>query len=77
MSETFAKTGSLVQTVETLLVVKDAEPRKSLRPYETPDLSAVEAWLADNEILDPEGPEEMFEPVEKRGLFRRLRKPKS
>lgn len=46
---------------------------KTLRPYEVPDLNAVEEWLADNEVLDPEGPEEMFEPVSKRGLFRRWR----
>lgn len=46
---------------------------KTLRPFETPDLSAVETWLADNEVLDPEGPEEMFEALSKRGLFRRRR----
>ena len=45
-----------------------------LRPYEVPDLSAVDAWLADNEVLDPEGPEEMFESLTKRSLFRRLRR---
>ena len=44
---------------------------RSLRPYEVPDLSSVEEWLADNEVLDPEGPEEMFEALSKRGLFRR------
>jgi phosphatidylserine/phosphatidylglycerophosphate/cardiolipin synthase-like enzyme len=47
---------------------------RTLRSYEVPDLSAVEAWLADNEVLDPEGPEEMFEALSKRGLFRRLRR---
>jgi hypothetical protein len=41
-----------------------------LVPYETPDVSDLEKWLADNEILDPEGPEELLEPMEKRGLFR-------
>jgi len=47
---------------------------KTLVPYETPDLSAVEAWLADNEVLDPESPDEMFEVFSKRrGLLRRLR----
>ncbi|RYI92611.1 MAG: phospholipase, partial [Acetobacteraceae bacterium] len=49
-----------------------AGPGRSLRPYETPDLTAVEAWLADNEVLDPEGPGEMFESLAKRGLFRRF-----
>ncbi|SFP49849.1 Phosphatidylserine/phosphatidylglycerophosphate/cardiolipin synthase [Sphingomonas rubra] len=47
---------------------------KTLRSYEVPDLSAVEEWLADNEVLDPEGPEEMFEAFSRRGLFRRLRR---
>ena len=46
-------------------------PGRSLRPYEVPDLSSVEEWLADHEVLDPEGPEEMFEALSKRGLFRR------
>ncbi|MDP1026584.1 phospholipase D-like domain-containing protein [Sphingomonas sp. KR1UV-12] len=62
-----ARTGSLIATIEEL-----RGSGKTLRPYEVPDLSAVEAWLADNEVLDPEGPEEMFEPLSKRGLFRRL-----
>ena len=46
---------------------------RTLIPYEIPDLSAVEEWLADNEVLDPEGPGEMFEALSKRGLLRRLR----
>jgi hypothetical protein len=35
-----------------------------------PDLDGVEEWLADNEVLDPEGPGEMFEATTHRGLFR-------
>ena len=46
---------------------------RTLRPYVTPGLSEVQQWLADHEALDPEGPGEMFEPLHKRGLFRRLR----
>jgi phosphatidylserine/phosphatidylglycerophosphate/cardiolipin synthase-like enzyme len=49
------------------------KPGRTLRPYVTPDLTEVQAWLADNEVLDPEGPEEMFEALDKRGLFRRMR----
>ncbi|WP_419808339.1 phospholipase D-like domain-containing protein [Sphingomonas sp.] len=45
--------------------------RRSLRPYELPDLGDAGRWLADNELLDPEGPDEMFEPLSDRGLFRR------
>ncbi|MEK7343025.1 MAG: phospholipase D-like domain-containing protein [Pseudomonadota bacterium] len=49
------------------------KPGRTLRPYVTPDLNEVQAWLADHEVLDPEGPDEMFEPVSERGLFRRMR----
>ncbi|MEH3047119.1 phospholipase D-like domain-containing protein [Sphingomonas adhaesiva] len=48
---------------------------RTLVPYEHKDLSEVEAWLADNEVLDPEGPAEMFESFAARpGLLRRLRR---
>ena len=68
-------TGSLVATIEALRATPKGGT-KTLVPYEEPDLSAIEEWLADNEVLDPEGPDEMFEGFAKRGLFRRLRKPK-
>ncbi|RZM34428.1 MAG: phospholipase, partial [Sphingomonas sp.] len=66
VSDSIAATGSLIETIEAL-----RGEGKTLRPYEVPDLTTVEAWLADNEVLDPEGPDEMFESLEKRGLFRR------
>lgn len=69
------KTGSLIETIEGLRFTgrKNARNRRrTLLPYEIPDLSDVEAWLADYEVLDPEGPEEMFEALDERGLFRRL-----
>ncbi|MEG3166092.1 phospholipase D-like domain-containing protein [Sphingomonas sp. PB2P19] len=68
VSDAIAETGSLLATIERL-----RGEGKTLRPYEVPDLTTVEAWLADNEVLDPEGPEEMFELLNKRGLFRRWR----
>ncbi|MEG3175924.1 phospholipase D-like domain-containing protein [Sphingomonas sp. RB3P16] len=70
---TLEQTGSLIATIEAL-----RGSGKTLRPYETPNLSEVETWLADNEVLDPEGPGEMFESTTKRGLFRnrRWRKPR-
>jgi phosphatidylserine/phosphatidylglycerophosphate/cardiolipin synthase-like enzyme len=47
---------------------------KTLVPYDVPDLSAIEEWLADNKILDPEGPEEMFEALsERKPLLARLK----
>ncbi|MET0269442.1 MAG: phospholipase D-like domain-containing protein [Sphingomonas sp.] len=60
--------GSIIATIEAL-----RGQGRTLAPYEVPDLSAVETWLADNEVLDPEGPEEMFESLGKRGLFRGYR----
>jgi phosphatidylserine/phosphatidylglycerophosphate/cardiolipin synthase-like enzyme len=62
--------GSLIAIIEGL-----RGQGRTLRPYVIPQLSAVEAWLADNEVLDPESPSEMFEATTKRGLFRRLRHP--
>jgi hypothetical protein len=62
-----AETGSLIETIEGLIT-----PGRSLRAYQTPELDGLQEWLADNEILDPEGPEEMFSPLAKRGLLRRL-----
>jgi phosphatidylserine/phosphatidylglycerophosphate/cardiolipin synthase-like enzyme len=72
VAATLARTGSLIAAIEQL-----RGDSGRLRPYEVPDLSTVEAWLADNEVLDPEGPKEMFEPLTKRGIFRgRLNRPK-
>jgi phosphatidylserine/phosphatidylglycerophosphate/cardiolipin synthase-like enzyme len=68
VAEEIERSGSLIATIEKL-----RGQGKTLRRYETPDLSSVEKWLADNEVLDPEGPDEMFEPLSNRGLFRRLR----
>ena len=39
-------------------------------------LAGIEKWLADNEVLDPEGADEMFEALNRKSLFRRLRKPR-
>ena len=61
-------TGSIIRTIERL-----RRDGRSLRPYLIPDLPAVDAWLAENEVLDPESPEEMFEPLSGGGLLRRLR----
>ena len=68
VTEAIARSG-LIGAIESL-----RGDGKTLIPYEVPDLSAVTEWLADNEVLDPEGPEETFEPLHKRGLLRRLRR---
>lgn len=59
-----ADNGSLIECIESL-----RGEGKTLIPYELPDLNETEKWLADNEIMDPNGPEEMFEKFSKRGLF--------
>lgn len=65
------ETGSLIATIEAL-----RGEGRSLVPYEIPELSGLEEWLADNEILDPNGPDEIFEAPARRGLFKgwRLRR---
>ena len=60
-----AGTGSLAATVEAL-----RGGGRSLVPYEIPELSGFAGWLAENEILDPNGPDEIFESTSKRGLFK-------
>jgi phosphatidylserine/phosphatidylglycerophosphate/cardiolipin synthase-like enzyme len=75
IGDRLAETGSLIETIESLRFTgrKNArDRRRTLLPYQMPDLTAVAAWLTDNEVLDPEGPDEMFEAPDERGLFRRL-----
>lgn len=67
VAEVFAQTGSLVETVERL-----RGEGRSLRPYEPPELNEVEETLADNQVLDPENPEELFEPFSSGKLLRRF-----
>ncbi|MGQ2969673.1 MAG: phospholipase D-like domain-containing protein [Allorhizobium sp.] len=68
--------GSLIAAIEMLRAQNAGSHVETLKPYETPDMTDIERWLADNEILDPEGSEAVFEPIEKRGLFRgRLKRP--
>ncbi len=58
-------TGGLIAAIEGL----KGEGR-SLVPYEIPTLSGIEEWLAENEILDPNGPDDLFESPARRGLFK-------
>ena len=68
------ETGSLIATIETLS--KNAEGRRHFAPFEMPELGAFKEWLADNEILDPEGPDAIFEPLSRRSLFKGWRWPR-
>ncbi len=50
-----ADTGSLIATIEEL-----GKEGRRLRPYQIPDIDAVDAWLADNDILDPRRADDVF-----------------
>ncbi len=65
-----AETGSLVATIER----HRRDQGRGVRPYEPTDLTSLERFLAKNEILDPEGPDAMFDPWANRGLFRGWRR---
>ncbi|OZB14466.1 MAG: phospholipase [Rhodobacterales bacterium 34-62-10] len=56
---------SLIDTIDTL-----QGPGHSLKPYAFPETTDTADWVAETEILDPNGPDEMFEPLTKRGLFK-------
>jgi phosphatidylserine/phosphatidylglycerophosphate/cardiolipin synthase-like enzyme len=53
----------------------DARPNtgKRLVRLELPELTDAEKFVAENELLDPDSPEGFFEPLHKRGLFRKRR----
>lgn len=67
VAKMLAKTRSLIATIDGL-----RGDGRRLNDYVLPELGPSEKWLADNEILDPEGAEEMFEPLDRRGLLRAL-----
>lgn len=67
VADRLSETGSLIETIDGL---RKSGSGRTLQPFEMPELSDIEEWLADNEILDPEGPDAIFEPLSQRGLFR-------
>jgi phosphatidylserine/phosphatidylglycerophosphate/cardiolipin synthase-like enzyme len=69
IADVFSKSGSLIETVESL-----RSDGRSLQPYQVPNLHDVEKWLADNEVLDPDGPAEMFESLTQGKLLGGLRR---
>jgi len=80
VTTSIVRTASIIATVERLRFTgrKNArDRRRTLVPYEIPDLSGVEKWLADNEVLDPEQPDDMFEALSKPDLFRHFHRPGS
>jgi len=71
--------GSMAAMIEAVCA-PDARQGKYLESFALRPLTDAEKAVADNALLDPERPEEMFEPIGgKRGLFRRggiLRRPR-
>lgn len=64
------RAGSMAAMIASL----GGERRRHLRPFEPPELSDLEAEMADRQVLDPEEPAEMFTiRPPKRGLLRRGR----
>jgi len=75
MTELLERHGSMIEAIGA------ARSRgKQLLPFALRPLTDAEKAVADNALLDPERPEELFEPIgHRRGLFRRggiLRRPK-
>ncbi len=66
----FAETGSLVATIERL---RGGEGR-TLLPFRPPEYSAALTAVAKNELLDPEDPDQPFEPLAGNRLLTRLRR---
>lgn len=66
VGEFLAKHGSM----RTLIEKAGRPDGRHLARYRPPELSEVERTLAESEMLDPEHPDEMFEPFAKGGLFR-------
>ena len=57
------KHGSMVKAIEALIT-----PGKSLELLSMEGLSEAEEFIASNELLDPESPDAMLDPIAKRGL---------
>ncbi|MCA0902495.1 phospholipase D-like domain-containing protein [Qipengyuania aquimaris] len=65
--EMLARYGSMAAMIDHTVT----EDGRNLRRYHPPDLNDAEKAVAQSGILDPEDPEDMFEPFAKGGLFRK------
>ena len=68
-----AEVGHLIARYGSMAAMIDhsqEQEGRNLRRYHPPDLSEAEKELANSQLLDPEDPEDMFEPFAKGGLFR-------
>jgi phospholipase D1/2 len=64
-----AETDSLIATIERL-----CGPGRTLIPFTPPEFNALERKIAQSEMLDPEGPDEIYEKRARPGLLHRLGK---
>lgn len=55
----------------SLIVRHGQRAKRSLRPFAIPEVNEIEETLAGSELLDPERPDDMFEPFANGGLFRK------
>ena len=64
--------GPLLEKHGSMRAMIDALPKEGrcLKHLPDEDLNDVEEMIADTSLLDPERPDEMFEPLSRRGLFR-------
>lgn len=57
-------------SMRALFEAEASDGSRTLRRYHPPELNGIASTLAKSQLLDPEHPEEMFEPFAKGGLFR-------
>jgi phosphatidylserine/phosphatidylglycerophosphate/cardiolipin synthase-like enzyme len=69
IAETLASTGSLVETVERL-----RGSGRTLAPFDPPEKTELQRDIARSQALDPEHPDEAFEPVGHGGLTAGVRR---
>lgn len=62
-----SEAGSLIRAIERL-----SGDGRTLRPFTPPEPNSLERKVARSETLDPERPEELFEPITRRKLLRGL-----
>ena len=67
VGDKLASAGSMAALIEGA----QGSHARQLRRYHPPELNEVEETLADSALLDPEDPDDMFEPFAKGGLFRK------
>jgi phospholipase D1/2 len=67
VAKCFAEAGSLIETIERL-----RGSGRTLVPFEPPKPNKAKRAMAKSEALDPEAPDELFEPSARPGLLARL-----